>query len=97
MISLILWEADNTLFPADPEERMKLIMSMAEMVKKDLESKKSIMWGISAGGGQGFSVSEKEPKEIYALTAPYFPYIKFEVMPMLSIDEMIDTMKSMQQ
>ena len=97
MISLILWEADNTLFPVDPEERMKLIMSMADGVKKNLASETFKMWGISAGGGQGFTVSEKEPKEIYAATVPYFPYIKFEITPMLTIDEMIDTMKSMQQ
>ena len=96
MISLILWKAENTLFPLNPEERRTLIMSMAEGVKKNLESKTFTMWGISAGGGQGFTVSEKEPREIYAATAPYFPYIKFEITPMLSIDEMIDTIKSMQ-
>ena len=97
MISLILWEADNTLFPVDPEERRKLIMSMAEGVKKDLASKKFIMWGISAGGGQGFAVSQMEPKEIYTAIASYFPYITFEIIPMLSIDEMIDAMKNIQQ
>jgi hypothetical protein len=96
MMTLVLWETNPSLFPLDPEERMKLIMGMAEGIKKDLESGAIKMWGISAGGARGFSITEREPKEIYVSTAKYFPHINFEVRPMLSIDEMIDTMKSMQ-
>lgn len=97
MMTLILWEANDSLFPLDPEERRKLVMSMAENVKKDVESGATKLWGISAGGGRGFSITEDEPREIYARTAGYFSYIKFELRPMLSIDEMIETLKSMQQ
>jgi hypothetical protein len=97
MMTLTLWETNDSLFPLDPEARMKLVMGMAEGVKKDVESGAIKMWGISAGGGQGFSISEEAPKEIYARTTRFFPYIKFELRPMLSIDEMIETLKSMQQ
>ncbi len=83
--------------PADPQERMKLIMSHIEMTKKDLDSGVVKMWGVSPGGGQGFSIAEGDAKELMAGTMKYTPYYKFGVKPMLSIDEVIDAMKSMQQ
>ena len=93
----MLWETNDTLYPLNPEERAKLIMAMGENVKKAIESGETKMWGISAGGGHGFAISEQEPTKIFARTSNFYPYIRFEVTPMLSIDEMIDTMKSMQQ
>ena len=84
MMTLILWEANTSLFPSDPEERTKLIMSMAEKVKSEVDSGKTKMWGISTGGGRGFSVTEGDGKEIFAATAGYTPYIKFKAKPMLS-------------
>jgi hypothetical protein len=95
MMTLILWEANMSLFPSDPEERKKVIMSMAEEVKRNIDSGKTKMWGISTGGGRGFSIAEGAGKEIFATTAGFTPYIKFKVKPMLSIDEMIEVMKEM--
>jgi len=83
--------------PTDPEERMKLIQSQIEMTKKAVDSGQIKMWGISPGGGSGFSVTEGDAKEIFAGTAMYAPYTKFVVKPMLSIDEVIDVMKGMQR
>jgi hypothetical protein len=97
MITLILWERNYSLFPADPEKRMKLIQSQIEMTKKAVDSGETKMWGISPGGGYGFSITEGDAKGILARTAAFAPYIKFEVRPMLSIDEVIDAMKGMQQ
>ena len=96
MMSLMLWEANVSLFPSDPEERTKLIMSMAEKVKSSIDSGETKMWGISTGGGRGFSVTEGDGKEIFARTSGYAPYIKFKVKPMLSFDEYMDVMKEMQ-
>ena len=97
MYYLMLWKTNDALVPSSLEERARLVMPMAETVKKAVESGEIKMWGISAGGGHGFSVSEQEPTQMFAQTFSVSPYIKFEVTPMLSIDEMIDTMKSMQQ
>ena len=97
MYYLMLWETNDTLFPLNPEERMKVIMSMGENVKKTVESGDLKLWGISAGGGHGFAVSEQEPTQMFARAMNFYPYIKFKITPMLSIDEMINTMKSMQK
>ena len=38
MMYLTLWEMNESLIPKDPEERGKLLMSMAEMTKKAVDS-----------------------------------------------------------
>ena len=96
MMYLILWEANSALMPTNPQERMKLIVSHTEMTKKDLESGDVKMWGVSPGGGRGFSITEGDAKEIMTGTMKYAPYYNFEIKPMLSIDEVMDAMKGMQ-
>ena len=95
MMSLLLWEANNSLLPSDPEEQKKLIMSLAEKVKSSIDSGETKMWGISTAGGRGFSVTEGDGKETFARLQAYAPYIRFKVKPMLSFDEFMDVMKEM--
>ena len=76
---------------------MKLLMSMAEDVKKRLGSGEYKMWGLSVGGGKGFAIREgDDPKAILADATRLSPFIKFKVKPMLTIDEAMDVMKGMQ-
>jgi len=96
MMYLILWDGDDSLMPKDPEERGKLLGSMLEMTKKSIESGEVKMWGLSATGGCGFTITDREPKELLANSMKYAPYIKSEAKPMLSIDEVADVMKKMQ-
>ena len=96
MKNLVLWEINSTLLPTDPGERMKLINTMLEMVKKDVNSGR-IEWGASPSGNRGYVVSEQDEKEIYARAMMYSPYATFEVVPMLSVDEAIGAIKGMQQ
>lgn len=96
-MTLTLWEANQSLFPTDREESNKLISSMLETVRKSIDSGDLMLWGESAGGACGFAVSERDIKEIYAMTAMYSPYIKFEVKPMLSVEEVIEIHKGMKK
>ena len=97
MIKLITWEMDRSHAPADPAERMKLTMTHCEMVKKGIESCRTKMWGINPGGNHGFSITEGDEKEIFGMIAQYIPHVKFKVESMLDIDEVIATLKAMQQ
>jgi hypothetical protein len=97
MIKLITWEMDRSKAPADPAERMKLTMTHCEMVKKSLDSGKMKMWGINPGGNHGFALTDEDEKDILARSAQYIPHVKFRVESMLSIDEVIATLKAMQQ
>jgi hypothetical protein len=76
---------------------MKLAMTHCEMVKKGIESGKTKLWGMNPGGNHGFSVTEGDEKEMFAMIAQYIPHVKFKVESMLSIDEVMATLKAMQQ
>ena len=95
MMLLLTWKANESLMPKDPEERKKLIVSMTGQTKKDLDDGSIKVWGISPGGGHGFSIFEGDGKDLMSGTMKYTPYIKFRVKPMLSIDEYLDVLKGM--
>ncbi len=97
MEKLILWEVDESFAPQDPEERMKHIIQMCELVKADLESGTHTNWGIAPGGGHGYALTDKDEKEVFATLAKFIPYVKFKVEPMVSIDEVIAILKSAQE
>jgi hypothetical protein len=97
MMKLITWEMDRSHAPSDPAERMKLAMSHCEMVKKGIESGRTKMWGINPGGNHGFSVTDADENEIFAMIAQYIPHVKFKVESMLDIDEVIASLKAAQE
>ena len=94
---LLLSEMNYSALPTDPKERGKVTEPFMEIVKKDLDSGAIIMWGMSPGGHRGFVVSKQDPKELLAKASTFIPYVKFEVLPMLSFGEVMDVMKEMQQ
>jgi hypothetical protein len=97
MIKLITWEMDRSHAPADPAERMKLTMTHCEMTKEDIDSGRLKMWGVNPGGNHGFAVTDGDEKEICAMVVRFIPHVKFTVESMLSIGEVIATLKAMQQ
>ena len=97
MIKLITWEMDSSRTPLDPEERMKYMMTLCEMTKGALDAGQIMMWGMNPGSNYGFAISERDEKEIFGGASQFVPHVKFKVEPMLSIDEIITTLKSMQQ
>ena len=97
MIKLITWEMDRSHAPDDRAERMKLAMTHCEMVKKSINSGRMKMWGINPGGNHGFSVTDGDEKEIFAMITQYIPHVKFRVESMLSIDEAIAALKAVQK
>ena len=97
MMHLILMEVDQSLLPKDPKEKMKMMASFMEMGKKDLDSGELKMLGMSPDGQHGFVISNQDVKTIYTKAQILAPYTKCKVMPMLSIDEVMDLMKEMQK
>lgn len=96
-MKLITWEMDRSHAPVDPAERMKLAMTHCEMVKKGIESGKTTLWGMNPGGNHGFSVTDADEKEVFGIVAQYIPHVKFKVESMLSIDEVLATLKAIQE
>jgi hypothetical protein len=88
---------DRSHAPADPAERMKLTMTHCEMTKQDIDSGRLKMWGVNPGGKHGFAVADGDEKEICAMVIRFIPHVKFRVGAMLSIDEVIATLKGVHQ
>lgn len=97
MMYLILIESDPSSMPKDLKERIKIMTSLLENVKKDLDSGELKMVGMSPGLGSSFFVSQQDPKVILAKRIMSSANVKkFEVKPMLSLDEIMDVLKGMQ-
>jgi hypothetical protein len=55
------------------------------------------MWGVSAAGARGYMVFEGDEKELFGLLQKTLPRIKYKVEPMISIDDVLATVKTIQQ
>ena len=55
------------------------------------------MWGVSAAGGRGFMVFEGDEKALFAQLQKSAPRFKCKVEAMISIDDVLATVKGMQQ
>jgi hypothetical protein len=74
---------------------MKLTMALCEAVKKTLAEGRMKMWGMNPGGNHGFCLADGEEKEILTTVAQFIPHVQFRVEPMLSIDEVIESMQNL--
>jgi len=92
---LITWEADESIWPADLKEQGALASKLGEMVKQSMKEGKTLDWGIFIGGDKGYSVGEGNAVDLYKDLQRYHPYINFNVQEVLSIDEVLEVMKSM--
>ena len=101
MITLILWEVNWTVvtseFQGDQEGAAKFRISALETIKEDVDSGVLKMWGVSPAGGRGYMVFEGDEKKLFALLQRNAPRFKCKVEPMISIDEILATVKGMQQ
>jgi len=91
---LIIWEADESLWPTDPKELNALVSKLAEMVKQSMTEGKTSDWGIFVGGDKGYSVGEGKALDLYTDLQRFHPYINFMVHEVLSIDEVSEVWES---
>ena len=92
---LFLWEQDMSKIPTDPNEQAALIGKQMEMTKKALDEGQITDWGLFAGGGAGYAIGEGTAIDSYRGVMQFSPYVKFKTIPVLSIDEVAEVMKSM--
>jgi hypothetical protein len=88
----VRWQSNPQMIPSIPEERRKLLLSMLEMVKQDIQGGKVKDWGNFPGESGGYSIME-EASETDLLTSllKFMPYVTFEVKPVLTVDQTIES------
>ncbi len=66
------------------------------MVKKDFEIG-LWDWGLFASLGAGYSISEGTEQDIAQRLLKYYPYLKFKVYPILSVEQAMEIVKKLSQ
>ena len=93
--SWIKWRLNNEFTPTDPVEMGKLWMGMLQMVKADLENGTMTDWGECYNGGEGYALSELSVPDIRTAIMRYSPYFSFDIKPVLSADQIMDSIKKL--
>jgi hypothetical protein len=91
---LLLWETDIARMPVDPKERLAGWTRLLSMVKDDLESGRVKEWGVFPGEHAGYTIVEGTDQEVFLGTEKYIPYVRFETHSVLSVDQVLEGIKS---
>jgi hypothetical protein len=92
---LINWKVNPQMMPTSPEECIKLLQSMNEMVRAGIKSGEIADWGEYCDGSGGYAIGEADDvTEFYAALMRWRPYVDFDAKPVLSIDQVIQATNS---
>jgi hypothetical protein len=92
---LIMWEADESRIPVNPEERKLGWLGAIEMTKLDIKSGLTKDWGNYIGEPKGFSIAEGTEDEVGRSLLKYIPYFRFKVYPVVTIETTEKNIKAM--
>jgi hypothetical protein len=87
------WELNPMFTPANPEERVKLWLTMLEGIKAELKSGSLQDWGICSDISAGYAFAETDEKTIHATILKWMPYVNFDIRPVLTVDQVIANIK----
>jgi len=87
------WHLNPMLIPTNPEERMKLWMSMLELVKADIKSGTMSDWGMCSDASGGYAFAETDEKTLHTTITRWMPYVIFDIKPVLTVDQIIESLK----
>lgn len=90
------WHFNPTAIPKNPEEQGKLMLSMLETVRADLNSGALTDWGLcrDASGqcsdsSEGYMLAESDEKTIHATIRKWSPYVMFDIKAVMTVDQTI--------
>ncbi len=86
---LIKWKINRSMIPEDPEMRVKLWLSMLEMVKTNLKSGLLLDWGEYGDMSGGYAIVERSGADLLVNPMKWIPYILFDAKPVLNVDQVI--------
>lgn len=90
---LTMWKMNPDMVPKDPEERMKLWLSMMDMIKASLRSGEILDWGEFCDLSGGYTISEGDDMDHLIGLMRYTPYVIFDAKPVLSADQVIEAIR----
>ena len=91
---LILWEADESKIPVDPNERRDGWLLALEATKQDIKDGLVKDWAVFAGQPNGYSIAEGTEVDILKITMKYMPFFRFKVILLASVEQAEEAIKS---
>ncbi|MCX6682707.1 MAG: hypothetical protein NTY71_06970 [Methanoregula sp.] len=89
----VRWQVIPQMIPADPEQRVKLWVSLLEKVKADVDARGITDWGLFADASGGYTIRETDKETLCAAIIKMNPYILCDVKPVLTVEKSIETLK----
>lgn len=90
---LVMWEADETKIPVDPNLRREGWLGAIAMTKEEIKSGLAKDWGCFLGEPRGFTLEEGTEEQVMASALKYIPFFRFKVIPIMSIDDVEKAIK----
>jgi hypothetical protein len=87
------WTMNPLTVPPNPEERVKYWLSLLEGVRAQLKSGELTDWGITCDSDEGYCFAETDEKTLHATVVKWLPYIRFDIKPVIPVDEVIANVK----
>ena len=87
------WHLNPMLIPTNPEERMKLWMSMLELVKAEIKTSAMSDWGMCSDASGEYAFAETDEKTLHTTITKWMPYVIFDIKPVLTVDQIMESLK----
>jgi len=87
------WQLNPMFTPTNPEERVKLWLSMLELVRAELKSGSLTDWGMCNDVSGGYCFADTDEKSLHATIMKWMPYVSFDIKPVLTVDQTIENIK----
>ena len=92
---LLLWELNLDKAPDDAKERGAGWLAMLEMIKQDMKERKTTDWGCFVGETRGYAVGDQADVDLTKDLQRYFPFVTFQVYPVMSVDQIAEVAKAL--
>ena len=90
---LVLWEVDQAKIPINPKERGAGWAALMKMVRQDREKGLTKDWGNFVGESKGYAINEGSELEMMKGLQQYVPFVRFQVLPIASEDQVNEMVK----
>jgi hypothetical protein len=84
---LLLWEADESKIPVDPNERRDGWLLAIAAVKQDIKDGLVKEWGAFAGQPNGYMIAEGTEEDILKVTIKFMPFFRFKPILLASVEQ----------
>ena len=89
----IKWQLNPLTTPSNPEERVKAWLSSLQMIKDGLKAGTIKEWGMCSDASGGYAFSDLNEVDLYIQLLKYMPNTIFDIKPVLTVDQVIDSIK----